>query len=401
MESQNILISGAGIAGTTLAFWLKKFGFNPTIIENAPALREGGHAIDFMGAGFDVAEKMRIISALKSVDINFSKLVFVDSNNKVRGSMNYQKIKDFLNGRAFTLFRSDLAKVIYQCIGGSVEMILGDTIAKIDQNEKEVTVTFGDGKTRSFDLLVGADGLHSNVRNLVFGTESQFEKYYGYYTSSFTIDNFSLGNDAFSMYNIPYKQVAVFSKGGNKTTAFFIFASPGKLPYQHHDIAKQKQILKSEFGGSGWKCHELLSQIDSTKDFYFDTVSQIKMDNWHKGRIALVGDAGYCPSLLSGKGSTLAMVGAYILAGELKQANGDYKTAFEQYEVLFKPFMEKKQKAARSFAKSFIPKSYFGIWLRNKVFMLMSSSLFSKIFLNQFKDSGLNLKEYELTTLKN
>jgi 2-polyprenyl-6-methoxyphenol hydroxylase-like FAD-dependent oxidoreductase len=400
MGSQNILISGAGIAGTTLAYWLKRFGFNPTIVESSPVLREGGHAIDFMGAGFDVAEKMGIISALKSFDINFSKLVFVDSNNKERGSMNYQKIKDFLNGRAFTLFRSDLAKVIYQSIGEDVEIIFGDTIAKIDQNEKGVTVTLSSGKTRNCDLLVGADGLHSNVRNLVFGNESQFEKYYGYYTSSFTIDNFSLGNNAFSMYNVPYKQIAVFSKGENKTTAFFIFASAGKISYQHHDISKQKEILKSEFKNTGWKCRELLYQIDSTKDFYFDTVSQIKMDNWHKGRIALVGDAGYCPSLLSGKGSTLAMVGAYMLAGELKEANGDYKTAFEQYENLFKPFMDKKQKSARSFAKSFIPKSNFGIWLRNKVFMLMSSSLFSKIFLSQFKDSGLNLKEYELATLK-
>jgi 2-polyprenyl-6-methoxyphenol hydroxylase-like FAD-dependent oxidoreductase len=118
------------------------------------------------------------------------------------------------------------------------------------------------------------------------------------------------------------------------------------------------------------------------------------MDSWYKGRITLVGDAGYCPSLLSGKGSTLAMVGAYILAGELKQANGNYQTAFKQYEVMFKPFMDKKQKAARFFAKSFVPKSYFGIWLRNITFKLMSSSLFSKLFLNQFKDSELQLKEY-------
>jgi len=394
MDNKNILISGAGIAGTTLAFWLKKFGFNPTIIENSPALREGGYAIDFMGAGYDVAEKMEIIPALKSVDINFSKLVFVDNNNKEKGSMNYQKIKNFLNGRAFTLLRSGLAKVIYQSLDKDVEIIFGDTITQIDQNEKEVVVTFQSGSTRTFDLVVGADGLHSNVRNLVFGDETQFEKYFGYYTSSYTIDNFSLGNDTFSMYNVPYKQVAVYSKGETQTTTFFIFSSPEKLSYQHHDIDKQKQILKSEFENSGWKCAELLSQIGSTKDFYFDTVSQIKMDNWHKGRIALVGDAGYCPSLLSGKGSTLAMAGAYILAGELKQANGDYKTAFEQYEILFKPFMEKKQKAARSFAKSFIPKSNFGIWLRNKIFKLMSSSLFSKLFLNQFKDSELKLKEY-------
>jgi 2-polyprenyl-6-methoxyphenol hydroxylase-like FAD-dependent oxidoreductase len=394
MDNKTILISGAGIAGTTLAFWLKKFGFNPTIVENSPALRKGGHAIDFMGTGYDVAEKMEIIQNLKAVDINFSKLVFVDSHNEEKGSMNYQKIKTFLNGRAFTLFRSDLAKVIYQSIDKGVEIIFDDTIEKIEENEKEVTVTFRSGKTRNFDLVVGADGLHSNVRKLVFGNESQFEKYYGYYTSSFTIDNISIGNNAFSMYNVPYKQVAVFSKSETSTTAFFIFASPEKLHYQHHDIAKQKQILKSEFENTGWKCRELLSGIDSTTDFYFDYVSQIKMESWYKGRVALVGDAGYCPSLLSGKGSTLAMVGAYILAGELKQANGDYKKAFEQYQLVFKPFMEKKQKSAQQFAKSFVPKSNFGIWLRNKVFRLMSLSIISKLFLNQFRDSELKLKEY-------
>lgn len=394
MDNKNILISGAGIAGTTLAFWLKRFGFNPTIVEISPKLRKGGYAIDFMGAGYDVAEKMKIIPSLKAVDINFSKLVFVDNNNKERGSMNYQKIKDFLNGRAFTLLRSDLAKVIYQNLNPEIEIIFGDTITKIDQNEKEVSVTLENGQTKNFDLLVGADGLHSNVRNLVFGTEKQFEKYFGYYTASFTIDNFSLGNNAFLMYNVPCKQVAVYSKNEHLCTTFFIFTSPEKFSYQHHDIEKRKQILKTEFENSGWKCSELLSQIDTTTDFYFDCVSQIKMDSWHKGRVALVGDAGYCPSLLSGKGSTLAMVGAYILAGELKQANGNYQTAFEQYEIIFKPFMEKKQKAARSFAKSFIPKSNFSIWLRNQLFKLMSSPIFSKLFFNQFSDSTLKLKEY-------
>jgi 2-polyprenyl-6-methoxyphenol hydroxylase-like FAD-dependent oxidoreductase len=145
---------------------------------------------------------------------------------------------------------------------------------------------------------------------------------------------------------------------------------------------------------SGWRCPELISKIDSTTDFYFDSISQIKMETWSKGRVALVGDACYCPSLLSGKGSTLAIVGAYILAGELKQANGDYKIAFEQYQNIFKPFMSKKQKAAQSFAKSFVPKSNFGIWLRNFVFQMMSVPFVSKLVFNQFKDKGLHLKEY-------
>ncbi|HVX51998.1 MAG TPA: FAD-dependent monooxygenase [Chitinophagaceae bacterium] len=394
MNNKNILISGAGIAGTTLAYWLKRFGFNPTIVEVAPKLREGGYAIDFMGAGYDIADKMGIVPALRAVDIDFSKIVFVDNNGREKGSMNYQQIKKFLKGRALTLLRSDLAKVIYNSLDGDIEVIFGDSIKKIEQTGENVTVSFKSGTTRVFDLLVGADGLHSNIRSLAFGNEQQFEKYYGYYSSSYTINNFAIGNRAFSMYNVPYKQVAVYSNGNNQTTTFFIFSSSQKLPFSHHDVANQKQVLKTEFINCGWKCAELLSQIDSTPDFYFDSISQVKMKNWSAGRVTLVGDACYCPSLLSGKGSTLAMVGAYILAGELKQANGNFKTAFEQYENIFKPFMSKKQKAAQFFAKSFVPKTRFGIWLRNKVFKLMSVSLFSKLFLSQFKDSDLKLKAY-------
>lgn len=394
MNNQNILISGAGIAGTALAFWLKKHGFNPTIIENAPKFRAGGYAIDFMGAGYDVALKMGIVAELKKVDIEFSKLKLVDSNDQERGSMNYEKIKQLMNGRAMTLLRSTLAKTIYDSLDRDIEIIFGDSIGRIEQNPNGVIVSLKNGQPRTFDLVIGADGLHSNVRKLVFGDEILFEKYLGYYTSSYTIDNYSIGNNAFSMYNYPYKQVAIYSNNKNQTTTFFIFSSPGKISYPHQDTEKQKQLLAQEFRTAGWKCPELLAALDTTTDFYFDSVSQIKMDKWSKGRVTLVGDAGYCPSLLSGKGSTLAMVGAYILAGELKEANGNYQQAFPEYEKQFKPFMEKKQKSAQSFAKSFVPKSHFGIWLRNLTFKLMSISVFSKFFINQFKDAELKLKSY-------
>ena len=208
MENKNILISGAGIAGTALAFWLKKFGFNPTIVEVAPKLREGGYAIDFWGAGFDVAEKMEILPDLSKVDLKFLELSFVDKNNRRRGGMNYRKVVKWMNGRAFTLLRSDLAKTIYNNLDKDIEIIFGDKISKIEQSENEVSVTFQSGKTRSFDLVVGADGLHSNVRNMIFGNEAQFEKYYGYYTASYTIPN-PKGDKEFSMYNVPSKQVAL------------------------------------------------------------------------------------------------------------------------------------------------------------------------------------------------
>lgn len=394
MNNKNILISGAGIAGTTLAFWLKKFGFNPTIVDISPQLREGGYAIDFMGAGYKVAEKMGIIPALEQVDINISKVAFVDRHNKEKGSMNYRKIKALMDNKALTFLRSDLAKVIYEHLNQEVEVIFGDTIDKIEQSTDQVQVTFHSGQSRSFDLLVGADGLHSNVRKLAFGNEAQFEKYFGYYTSSFTLKNFSPDGRAFSMCNTPGKQAAVYTYSENTTAAFFVFTSPEKLIYAHHDTEKQKQILKEEFKNFGWKCPEILLRIDTSPDFYFDSISQIKMDHWSKGRVTLVGDACDCPSLLSGKGSTLAMTGAYILAGELKSANGDYEVAFRQYEDLFKPFISKKQKSAQGFAKSFVPKSQFGIWVRNQALKLMSLTFVSKLYLNQFNDAELKLKDY-------
>ena len=394
MNHKSILISGAGIAGLTLAYWLKKFGFNPTIVEQAPSLRQGGYAIDFWGAGFEVAEKMDILPDLDQADLKMTELVFVDKNGKRQAALNYEKIKKLMNGSAFTLLRSDLSNAIYNHLDKDIEIIFGDSIQKTEQDEDSVTVIFNRGNTRSFNLVVGADGLHSNVRNLVFGDEAQFEKFYGYYTASFPITNSIFKDRTFLTYNIPYKQAAVYSLNENKMATFFIFTSPQKLSYDHHDIKEQKEILRNEFEHAGWKCAELLSKIDEVSDFYFDVVSQIQMNHWSKGRVTLVGDACDCPSLLSGQGSTLAMVGAYILAGELKEADGNYKTAFSQYENIFKPFIESKQKIAQNFAKSLVPKSKFGIWVRNTFTNLMFLPFVSKLFIRQFMDDKLKLKTY-------
>jgi len=395
MNNKDILISGAGIAGTTLAFWLKKFGFNPTIVEHAPKLRDGGYAIDFWGAGFDVAEKMGILSDLHKANLNMTELEFVDNNNKRKGGLSYTKLIKMMNGRAFTLLRSDLAKAIYNHLDKDIEIIFGDTITKIDPNENEVIVTFQSGNTRKFDFLVGADGLHSNVRNQIFGDEAQFEIFHNYYTASYTIDDVAYSNTEFKMYNVPGKQAAIYSTNDKKMTAFYIFTSTEKLSYNHRDIEAQKQILRNEFENIGWKCADLLSKMDKAPDFYFDVVSQIQMSNWSKDRVTLVGDACDCPSLLSGQGSTLAMVGAYILAGELKNANGNYNVAFKQYQNVFKPFIDDKQQLAQNFAKSFVPKSNFGIWTRNVVVGLMSLPFVSKLFVKQFTDHKLKLRNYE------
>lgn len=395
MNNTNILISGAGIAGTALAFWLKKFGFHPTLVESAPKLREGGYAIDFWGAGVDVAEKMEILPDLEKAGLDIDEVSIIDRDNKRKCGINYTRLKELMNGRAYTLLRSDLAKIIYSKLDKDTEIIFGDSIARIEPYPTHNKVTFRSGMTRDFDLVIGADGLHSKVRELIFGEESQFEKFYGYYTASFTIAESFPGANQFLMYNIPGKQTAIYTTGDkHTTTTFFIFTSPEKLAVSHNDTAAQKEILKKEFQSAGWKCPDLLSKMDTSPDFYFDVVSQIQMKAWSKDRVSLVGDACDCPSLLSGQGSTLAMTGAYILAGELKEANGDYSTAFARYESIFKPFMEDKQKMAQQFSKSFVPQSGFGIWIRNVGIKFMAFDFISKMFIKPFMDNNLNLKNY-------
>lgn len=395
MKNRNILISGAGIAGVTLAFWLKKFGFNPTLIEYAPKLREGGYAIDFWGAGYEVAERMGILPDLERVGIRIPEVSIVNEKGQRQCGINYIKLKKLMAGRAFTLLRSDLSKVIYDHLEKEVEVIFNNSITALEQSPSGVSVKFSREASREFDLVIGADGLHSVVRDLVFGEESRFERFFGYYTSSYTIPQRLVDQNVFLMYNVPGKQAAIYATGkSDTTTTFFVFTSPEKIPFSHHDLKAQQQILIKQFEDVGWRCPELLDAISTAPDFYFDAVSQIHMSHWSKGRITLVGDACSCPSLLSGQGATLSMVGAYILAGELKKADGDHTTAFGEYERVFKPFIEEKQKIAWRFAKSFVPQSRFGILKRNMGIRLMSFDLISRRFVKPLKDDKLHLQRY-------
>jgi 2-polyprenyl-6-methoxyphenol hydroxylase-like FAD-dependent oxidoreductase len=366
-KNTSILISGASIAGPALAYWLKRYGFTPTVIERAPQLREGGYPVDVRFEAVQVAKMMGIWPRLQQEKTNFEELLFVTKRHQRIGRVNLEAVRKGLDLDVVEIMRGDLARILYELTKDEVEYRFGDSIQALKQDEEGVDVTFERGGSRRFDLVIGADGLHSNVRTLVFGDEAQFEHYYGYHFGVFTTDNY-LGLDevCMQMYNVPGKVIGLRSTRGNQTLVVeLVFKQPTQLRYDHHDVEQQKQLLASVFTGKAWEVSRLMEKMHTAPDLYFDAVSQIRMQRWSRGRAVLLGDAGYCPALLSGQGTTLAMMGAYILAGELKVALGDHQRAFPQYERIFRPVVKQEQKMAGTGAKILIPGTPLGLWMRN------------------------------------
>ena len=364
-----MLISGIGIAGPALAYWLARCGFKTTLVEMAPRLRSGGYVIDFWGRGFDVAEKMGLLSDIKSQGYNIKELRLVDAKGRRAGGFNVAEVfRSATSGRYVSIPRGELAKIIYQKIEGSCESIFGDSITKIEQDKNGLRVAFKWARARDFDLVIGADGLHSVVRKLVFGKQDRFERYLGYMVAALAVKGYKpRDEDVYVSYTLPGRQVARFAMRNDRTMFLFVFADSQARRIEAHDTSAHKKILRAEFGHAGWECPKILEAMESCDEIYFDRVSQIRMDTWSQGRVGLVGDAAFCLSLLAGQGAALAMVAAYVLAGELSRTASDPQTAFHRYEQQLRPFIADKQRAAVKFASSFAPKTRIGLFFRNQI----------------------------------
>lgn len=366
MKNGDILISGASIAGPALAYWLSRHGFTPTVVERAQAPRDGGYAIDIRGAALDVTERMGILAEVRRASTNTRGMSYVNSANKPVASMG----ADLLGGSGVVaeveVLRGDLTRILYTATQRDTEYIFDDSITTISQGDEGIRVTFERGEPRTFDLVVGADGLHSKVRALAFCDESRFIRDLGYYVAIFSTAN-HLGLDHWQLfYNVPGKLAGIYSaRQNNEAKAVFYFASP-RLYYDRRDSGQQKELVAEAFAGEGWEVPRLLEAMSEAPDFYFDSVSQIHMDGWSGGRTVLLGDAAYCASPLSGQGTALALVGAYVLAGELKAAAGDHRTAFARYEQEMRAYVERSQKLAEGNAMGFVPRTRWQIWFRNQ-----------------------------------
>ena len=370
--TRTVLISGASIAGPALAYWLHHHGFRPIVVERAPSVRGSGYPIDVRGTAVDVVDRMGALAQLRAAHIDTRRATFVDARGRVIARMAPDQLTGGTSARHVELPRGDLARLLYELTRDDVEYVFNDSIAGIDEHADGVAVYLESGQERSIDLVVGADGLHSNVRDFVFGPEAEFRHDLGFYFAGFALDDDWHLDSEVVIHNEPGRMAGCYAiRGRAGFTGFLAFATPSPLRFDHTDLDQQHDLVASAFAGADWEVPRMLAAMRVADDFFFDSVSQIRMPRWTSGRVALVGDAAYAPALLSGQGTSIALVGAYVLAGELAAAGGDHRVAFPAYERVLRGFVERNQELARSGGSLLIPRTRAQLWLRNRLLALL------------------------------
>jgi 2-polyprenyl-6-methoxyphenol hydroxylase-like FAD-dependent oxidoreductase len=367
VRNRNVLISGASVAGPALAYWLRRRGFNPTVVERAPALRDGGYAVDFRGpVHLDLLGRMGVLDEVARARTGTGAMWYVNERGKKLASMPADQ-----TGGDLEVMRGDLARILYAATKDATEYLFDDAIATMSEDAGGVHVTFERSAPRTFDLVVGGDGLHSRVRALAFGPEPAYVQDLGLYCAIFTVPN-SLALERTGLaYSTPNRLVVVHSARQDTEAKVLLYFGSAPLDYDRRDVEQQRAIVAREFAGLGWVTPRLLAGMRTAPDFYFDSIGQVHMDRWSRGRVALVGDAGYCPSSLSGMGTGLAIVGAYVLAGELAAAGGEHVTAFARYESTMRSYVTGCQKLGDGVAGWMVPRSRFMAWFVRANFRIL------------------------------
>jgi len=339
--NHKILVIGSGIAGPMICYWLKKYGFNPTLIERSKQLRTGGYAIDIRGIAVDIVKKMGIYDDIYAKRTSLLSKSYVNADGQTLSEEHGEKAS-FREGNDVEIVRGELVNILSQAIP-DVPCHFHKEIISLTQKDQSVEVTFKDGYIERYDLVVAADGLHSSTREMIFSNEDCQLFNLGSYISIFSIPNYLHLNRTEISFVKDQKFIGMNSdKNPDRALVCFAFRAKKVLSGIANERG-QKKCLRDLFYDLGWESNKILDLMNDSDDFYFDSIAQIKMDSWTKGRVALLGDAGYCASPLSGQGTNLAIVGAYILAGELKSAEGDYSVAFKRYNELMRPFVDASQ----------------------------------------------------------
>lgn len=391
-----IAIQGAGIAGTALAFWLARLGHEILLIERAPQLRSGGYILNLWGVGYDAAERMGLLPTLRQLEYTTDALQMVDARGRVRGGYPTRVLQQLAGQRIASLARADIASAIHGRLDGRIETLFGDSIRAIDDDGSRACLQFDRAAPREVDLVLGADGLHSRIRNLAFGPDRDFEYPLGCHVASFEVAGYRPRNDdLYVAHSAPGRYIARFPARDDKTLFFLLLRDaylPGTPPL---DDAGRKAMLGDAFAGMGWECPAILAALQETTDtLFFDSISQVRMPHWTRGRVALVGDAAACPSLLAGEGAGFALAGAYVLAGELHRHGGNLPAALPQYEARLRPYTLRKQRYAEGLVSSFVPTTALGVRARDFATLLMRLPVFPQLLMGRYFRDFVQLPDY-------
>lgn len=367
-----ILISGASIAGPVLAYWLARGGFDVTVVERAPALRKtGGHAVDLFRPSMEVSAKMGVLPRIESLATGTDRLTLYREGSSRPARVDLTKIVGAASDRHVEIMRDDLSEVYYDAGREHIEYVFGDSITAIFPDGE---VIFEHAATRRFDVIVGADGLHSNVRHLVFGDEAGLTRFIGGYLAVVSVPK-SLAPEGEMIVHAGVGRMAGIytAQHLDDARALFMFRSRTELDYHYRDTVRQKELLREALAGLAAQADRWLAEVDHAPTFYFDSISQLSLDIWSRGRVTLVGDAGYCPGPAVGGSTSLAVIGAYVLARELIAARGDHLHAFAAYQQEMAEKVSRSRVFARGAAKTLIPGSAAGVWAVTRGAQLVSS----------------------------
>lgn len=385
-----VLISGAGIAGPTLAYWLIRAGHEVTIVEHSPKLRTGGYLVDFWGAGFEVAGRMGIVPELRKRGYIFDKLEALRSDGSQVVATKTASILKAGNNYV-SIERSELAAVIYESLNGEAELLLDDSVKALNQSALKVEVEFESGSAREFDLVVGADGLHSKIRELCFGPEAGFERYLGIVFATFQVNGYRQRDEgvAFLCAGLGY-QVLRLTLDDDRTLMLISAGHDGDRPKSRAD---QERIFRDSLAEGRWEIPAILDAMTYSTDYFFDSVSQIRMPSWSSGRVVLVGDAGAAPSFMAGQGSALAMIEAYVLASQIAGAS-NYTEAFLGYENYLKKFILSKQDAATKLRLAFASRNRWELFVRNSAMRIMAIPGLSDLVMGKSFHDRIRLPDF-------
>jgi len=366
-----ILISGASISGPVSAYWLTRYGFAVTVVERAPQLRKtGGHAVDLFRPAMEISEKMGVLPQIEALATGTTRLTMYRQGARRPAHVDITKVTGIASDRHVEIMRDDLSEVYYSASRDNVEYLFGDSITSISPDGN---VTFEHAAPRTFDVIIGADGLHSNVRRLVFGADAGHTRFLGGYLAVQSVPK-ALARDGEMVVHLDAGRLAGMytAQPLEDARGLFMFRSQAELQYDYRDTLRQKDLIREAFTGMHPQVDSWLGELDRTPSFYFDSITQLQLDSWSRGRVTLVGDAGYCPGPAVGGSTSIAVLGAYILAGELAQANGDHARAFAAYEQQMTDPVRRSRAFARTMAKSIVPGSPAGVWALTRGAQLVS-----------------------------